>query len=87
MRRSQYIRSTPTRVTSLFIVGPSISISPPEATTKMVRQYHQLGIKEDSSLSAIQQFSINFWYSWAVDYNLANPKTRKIALKLKENLK
>ena len=35
IKRSQYIRSTPTRVTSLFIVGPSSETSPAEAATRM----------------------------------------------------
>ena len=37
IRRSQYIRSTPNLVTSLFKVGPSKSTSPPEAI-KQIRE-------------------------------------------------
>ena len=39
MRRLQYIRSTPNLVTSLFKVGPSKSIPPPEAIKQISKQY------------------------------------------------
>jgi len=44
IKRSQYIRSTPTRVTSLFIVGPSSETSPAEAATRMARHIQYVGL-------------------------------------------
>lgn len=64
MRRSQYIRSTPNLVTSLFKVGPSKSISPPEAIKQISKKCQ---MKRKSAFFTVSNRHVSILYNASSD--------------------